>query len=61
LKFEVVINHCEEDFRVSLKRKENNASMKQEENNDQETQINLGDKILSSIPDSEDYIPEYKF
>ncbi len=35
--------------------------MKQEENNDQETQINLGDKILSSIPDSEDYIPEYKF
>lgn len=35
--------------------------MKHEEDTDQESQANIGDDILSLIPDSEDHIPEYKF
>jgi hypothetical protein len=35
LEFNVVINYCEEDFRVALKRKENSALMKHEEDNDE--------------------------
>jgi len=31
LNFNVVINHCEEDFRILLKRKENSSLMKHEE------------------------------